>query len=490
MRKMRKKVSIALIFVLMLGCLTACGGSGGETSSSSASTESTETPEQVEQTSAEISAGDRVFERALNRTIPEGYEEVEWDDDVPAGVTEMYTLIENPQTEMLGLADYEGNIVIETKYSNLDYVYRTTDQCYFTAEYEGETGIINGDGEETVAFDDADFKLRDKRMLRFEVNADVVTCISLNITNGEEIGRFDVQTSSTETTISETEMGPNEWIFPVASNLTEKYNVGIWSSEGRQLNDIEVGSFGINSLVVTDSATATGFTCQAVKSSDGDIQNEICIFDKEGNIVFGPYKRSTEKNVLEDDQYDNIFLIFEYEPESSNYFINPIIYDPQLDKEISVEGILSDESDLVGVFDNSVALIYPDTGGIAKLDLQTEEVVSLQNEGSVSRMFNSSGRYVYKSNDTYKISDLEGNNIGDRYYDICHISAGVFLKLENGDWVFVDNDGNFSEETDIYHGDEDEPTTYNGHSMFGFWPYKGVNCVVVEEDGKQVGYAL
>ena len=492
---MRKKASIALIFILMLGCLTACSSNGGETSSSSASTESTETPEQVEQTSAEISSGDRVFERALNRTIPEGYEEVEWDDDVRAGVTEMYTLVENPQTEMLGLADYEGNIVIETKYSNLDYVYRTTDQCYFTAEYEGETGIINGDGEETVAFDDADFKLHDKRMLRFEVEDNIVTCISLDITNGEEIGRFEIQTSSTETTISGTEMGPNGWVFPVAGNLSEEYSLGIWSSEGRQLNDIEMQTFGLsglrNELETRDSATDNGYTCQPIKSSDGDSEAELCIFDKDGNIVAGPYKRSGENIKLYDYQYDSIFLIYEDEWNGGDHFIDPIIYVPELDKEISVEGILDDRLDLAGVFDNGVALIYTEDGGIAKLDLQTAEVTPAQEKGDLLMMFKGGDRYIFRSNETYKISDLEGNEIGDnRYYNIYYISTGAFLKLENGDWVYVDVDGNLSEETSLFHGDDDKPTTYNNLPIVGYWSYEGTPCVVVEENGKQVGYAL
>ena len=78
----------------------------------------------------------------------------------------------------------------------------------------------------------------------------------------------------------------------------------------------------------------------------------------------------------------------------------------------------------------------------------------------------------------------------ERYYGIFETGFGVLLKQDNGDWVYVDEEGNLSEETSLFHGDDDKPTTYNDLPIVGYWSYEGTPCVVVEEDGKQVGYAL
>lgn len=373
---MKKKVSIALIFVLMLSCLTACGG-GGESTASGESSVAAEETKQTEKTSAKGGAGDRVFERELNRTIPEGYEEVEWDDDVPFGVTEMYTLIENPQTEMIGLADFEGNVIIEAEYSELEYVLQTDDQYFFSAEYEGKTGIINGGGEETVAFESTEFKLHDKRMLRFEVKDNAVICISIDIMNGKEIGRFEIETSTPDYTVSSTQMGPNDWIFPVVGNPQEAKSLGIWSAEGVQLYDKEMKLEKLEGVVrgleTTDLATSDGYSCQPIQSSDGSAEAELCIFDKEGNIVAGPYKKSSEGHTMQWGLIDDVFLIYEnfWNNGENNQYIDLTMYIPDLDKELSMEGVISTTDDLAGVFENNVALIYPEGDGIAKFDLST-----------------------------------------------------------------------------------------------------------------------
>lgn len=139
-----------------------------------------------------------------------------------------------------------------------------------------------------------------------------------------------------------------------------------------------------------------------------------------------------------------------------------------------------------------------DRSGISVRNLETGEDKVISENGHVSKSFSEEERLIYQSNDTYKLTDLEGNQIGDdRYYDMYkpeyydfQTFSGVFLKQENGDWVYVDGDGNLSEETGLFHGDEDAPTTYNDLPIVGFWEYEGTPCVVVEEEDKQVGYAL
>lgn len=130
---MKKNISIALIFVLILSCLTACGSGGASTASDENSATAEET-KQVEKTSAKSGSGDRVFERDLNRAIPEGYEELDWfdeEDNVPVKVMVEYSLIKNPKTEMVGLATYDGDIVIEAEYSDLEFIYRSGEKVFF-----------------------------------------------------------------------------------------------------------------------------------------------------------------------------------------------------------------------------------------------------------------------------------------------------------------------------------------------------------------------
>ena len=133
-------------------------------------------------------------------------------------------------------------------------------------------------------------------------------------------------------------------------------------------------------------------------------------------------------------------------------------------------------------------------------DLETgESTVIAEDAFNREKIFLETERFIYLSNDTYKFVDLKGNPIGDdRYYDLCEADPvdemeqydGVFLKQENGDWVYVDGDGNLSKEDGLFHGDEDAPTTYNDLPIVGFWEYEGTPCVVVEEEDKQVGYVL
>lgn len=64
---MKKKVSIALIFVLMLSCLTACGG-GGESTASGESSVAAEETKQTEKISAKKMQEGIKF---LNKNLPQ-----------------------------------------------------------------------------------------------------------------------------------------------------------------------------------------------------------------------------------------------------------------------------------------------------------------------------------------------------------------------------------------------------------------------------------
>ena len=174
-----------------------------------------------------------------------------------------------------------------------------------------------------------------------------------------------------------------------------------------------------------------------------------------------------------------------------------VVFDTESKKEYEINDFVKDDR-LYGVFDEGMALYEPidEENAVALRNLETGETSVIIEDGDVERCYIDTNRFLYESNDTYKLADLEGNLIGeDRYYDMHEAEYydfqtfdGVFLKQENGDWVYVD--GNLSKEDGLFHGDEDAPTTYNELPIVGFWEYEGTPCVVVEEEDKQVGYAL
>lgn len=488
---MKKKVSIALIFVLMLSCLTACGG-GGESTASGESSVAAEETKQTEKTSAKkMQEGDKVFEQKSSPDIPEGYEQVEWSDQLPREMTYKYVKIMNPQTEMVGVATYDGEIIIDPEYSGISLATSDDTDDYFLVDYEGKLGVINGSGK--VIIEPAitgHTRSNSGRLMYFETYEGGVTCITLNMTTGDEFGRFDIPTASAQTTIESTVWGPYYWICPVAEDETgDLVSLGIRDYEGNVLSDLPFafsgpGDFEIN-LEVNWQVVGDGYTSQQIKETDDTIK--YYIFNKDGQVVAGPYD-SVET-------CSNAFVC-------TNNGVKEI-YAPSL-QQASINADFLGEQNLKAVFDSGVALYDTDANPslheIYLRDLETgESTVIAEDAFNREKIFLETERFIYLSNDTYKFVDLKGNPIGDdRYYDLCEADPvdemeqfdGVFLKQENGDWVYVDGDGNLSKEDGLFHGDEDAPTTYNDLPIVGFWEYEGTPCVVVEEEDKQVGYVL
>lgn len=475
---MKKKVSIALIFVLMLGCLTACGG-GGEATASGESSVAAEETKQTEKTSVKDGSGDRVFERDLNRTIPEGYEELDWfdeEDKVPVKVMVEYSLIENPQTEMVGLATYDGEIAIEAEYSDLDFMYRDGEKAFFYATYEDERGVLDESGKEIIPFDAAYGQYDGNRFVRVEEKDGSKSCVTYEITTGDELGRFDMA-------YEEFTLENNGWL-----NL---WNTANDSSLFVDCNGTAISDKKLDSSAFTRTVSVTfgdGYSIQGFQEADGV---GYYIFDKDGNIVAGPY------NIVIDYSDEAAFLY--------NTDTDLVVF--AFGQEFQVGDFLKKNDDLNEVFNNKFILFeshgdgvieYGEDEKISVRNLETGENSVLVDDGFVEESFFKTESFIYRNNDTYKYVDLEGNPIGDdRYYDMYEAEYydfqtfdGVFLKQENGDWVYVDGDGNLSKETGLFHGDEDAPTTYNDLPIVGFWEYEGTPCVVVEEEDKQVGYAL
>ena len=475
---MKKKVSIALIFVLMLSCLTACGG-GGASNASGESSATAEETKQVEKTSAKTGSGDRVFERDLNRTIPEGYEELDWfdeKDNVPVKVMVEYSLIENPQTEMVGLATYDGDIVIEAEYSDLEFMYRSGEKVFFYATYEDEKGVLDESGKEIIPFDAAYGQHDDNRFVRVEEKDGGKSCVTYEIATGDELGRFDME-------YEEFTLENNGWL-----NLWNSTND---NSLFVDCNGTAISDKKLDSSAFTRTVSVTfgdDYSIQGFQEADGV---GYYIFDKNGNIVAGPYNSvidySDEAAFLYNTDTDLVVFAF--------------------GQEFQVGGSLKKNDDLNEVFNNKFILFeshgdgmigYGEDEKILVRNLKTGENSVLVDDGFVEESFFKTESFIYRSNDTYKYVDLEGNPIGDdRYYDMYEAEyydfqtfSGVFLKQENGDWVYVDGDGNLSKEDGLFHGNEDAPTTYNELPIIGFWEYEGTPCVVVEEEDKQVGYAL
>lgn len=481
---MKKKVSIALIFVLMLSCLTACGGGGASTASGENSAAAEET-KQVEKTSAKSGSGDRVFERDLTRTIPEGYEELDWFDEkdkVPVKVMVEYSLIENPKTEMVGLATYDGDIVIEAEYSDLEFMYRDGEKVFFYATYEDERGVLDEIGKEVIPFDAAYGQYEGNRFVRVEEKDGSKSCVTYEITTGEELGRFDMTwayfTLDSNGWIkmdSEDERGISEFACIVDSN-------------GNQISDQYISK--INLIGAYKDWTYGQIDEEGVEEA---VLENWYIFDETGQIVAGPYDFVEPAG--------NGFLCGNSGEQTGTWIMS--IYDPAENKEYPVDDFLKYYDAFYYAYDNALVTYAQnqeesDRSGVSVRNLETGEDTVISESGHVSESFSEKERLIYNSNDTYKLADLEGNLIGDdRYYDMYEAEyydfqtfSGVFLKQENGDWVYVDGDGNLSKEDGLFHGNEDAPTTYNELPIIGFWEYEGTPCVVVEEEDKQVGYAL
>lgn len=423
-------------------------------------------------------SNNKLFSRSLKRTIPDGYFESEWEDEVetPIEVLQEYTMVVNSNTNMIGLCDYNGNIVIDADYSELSFCALINDVPYFFATYEGKWGVINGEGNVTIPFDDDYYnnspEILGNNVLQFIIeDSDIVTCVIFDITQGE-IDRFEVYASAGNV-IAHTILGPNNWIL--RANRIVDYS-------GKTLTDAEINFQDSN--IRRQSATSDGYSRQPIRFNGA---SDYYILDSNANVISGPYDIVT--------RYDDMFLCTASDESET-------LFDPA--KNQSYNADVLDKGIIAGIFEKNIVL-YSNKEGIFTLELFSGNVSQIRQDipenPEKHRKLNKfgSGRYlsiygrtfVYVSNDTYKISDLEGNTVGDeRYYDFQDIGYGALLKKENGDWVYLNEDGHLSESNGVFHGEGDMASTYNNCAIIGYWKYKDIPCVVVEEGANQVGYAL
>lgn len=436
-------------------------------------------------------SNNKLFSRALKRTIPDGYFESEWEDEVetPIEVLQEYTMVVNSNTNMIGLCDYNGNIVIDADYSELSFCALINDVPYFFATYEGKWGVINGEGNVTIPFDDDYYnnspEILGNNVLQFIIeDSDIVTCVIFDITQGE-IDRFEVFASASGIApfahiTTYTILGPNNWVFLV----DYPYSLGIVDYSGKTLTDAEIDFYG-QPDPRWQSATSDGYSRQPITSNSTG--RDYYILDSNANIISGPYD-----TVI---RYDDMFLCTDSEESET-------LFDPA--KNQSYNADVLDRGKIAGIFEKNIVL-YNNKEGIFTLELSSGNVSQIRqdipenpeehgelNKFGSRRYLSIYGKtFVYISNDTYKISDLEGNTVGDeRYYDFQDIGYGALLKKENGDWVYLNEDGHLSESNGVFHGEGDMASTYNNCAIIGYWKYKDIPCVVVEEGANQVGYAL
>lgn len=436
----------------------------------------------------------KLFSRALERSIPDGYIESKWkdEDETPIEVLQEYTMIANPNTNMIGLCDYNGNILIDANYSELSFCAFINDIPYFFAIYEGKWGVVNGEGTVTIPFN-ADYykrspKILGNNVLQFIRTNQGATCITLDITQGE-IGRFDIYTetpgdSSFGVIMAKTILGPNNWVFPVTFPDKRNgglYSLGIVDYAGNTLADKKIYVSGMGESR-SQSATSDGYSYQPILYA----QAEYYILDSNANIVSGPYRSVS--------RYGDVFLCKDTEGSRT-------VFDPAKNQSYNANAL--DGGKVAGILEKNIVL-YGNSKGIFTLELSSGNVSQIRQDlpekygeidsfdGEPIHYLSIYGKtFVYMSNDTYKISDLEGNTVGDeRYYGFQDTGYGALLKKENGDWVYLNEEGHLSENNSIFHGEGEKASTYNNCAIIGYWKYNDIPCVVVEEGANQVGYAL
>ncbi len=444
----------------------------------------------------------KLFSRALERSIPDGYIESKWkdEDETPIEVLQEYTMIANPNTNMIGLCDYNGNILIDANYSELSFCALINDIPYFFAIYEGKWGVVNGEGTVTIPFD-ADYykkspkspEILENNVLQFIRTDQGATCIILDITQGE-IGRFDIYTevpgdTSLSVIATETILGPNNWVFPVTYNdkRYELGSMGIVDYAGNTLTNKEIYCLGMGDRR-SQSATSDGYSYQPIAywKTSKVADYEYYILDSNANIVSGPYISVT--------RYDDVFSCV-------NASHSRTVFDPAKNQSYNADAL--DGGKIAGILEKNIVL-YGNSEGIFTLELSSGNVSQIRQDlpekygeidsfdGEPIHYLSIYGKtFVYMSNDTYKISDLEGNTVGDeRYYGFQDTGYGALLKQENGDWVYLNEEGHLSENNSIFHGEGEKASTYNNCAIIGYWKYNDIPCVVVEEGANQVGYAL
>lgn len=488
----KRKICILMAFEAVVLSFCACSHVGENISKPAADLIENTTLPALEHTESnnqkQEGSGSRLFSRALERSIPDGYIESEWkdEDETPIEVLQEYTMIANPNTNMIGLCDYNGNILIDANYSKLSFCAFVNDIPYFFAIYEGKWGVINGEGEVTVPFD-ADYyknspEIIGNNILQFIQTDQSVTCITFDITQGE-LGRFDIYPERLTDQVfaviaAETILGPNNWVFPV-NTAPLLCSLGIVDYAGNTLSDKEIYYEGRR-----QSATSDGYSCQPIQHTQQEVERYI--LDSNANIVSGPYDFA----ILCDD----VFLCKDAEGSRT-------VFDPAKNQSYNTDAL--DGGTVAGILEKNIVL-YRNDEGIFTLELSSGNVSQIRQDipekygeisnwdGEPSRSLSIYGKtFVYMSNGTYKISDIQGNTVGnERYYGFQDVGYGALLKQENGDWVYLNEDGNLSENNGVFHGEGEKASTYNDCEIIGYWKYNDIPCVVIEEGTNQVGYAL
>lgn len=486
---------IALIIAVGVMCLLTSCKSGGTTGGNTLEGPNLATEKPVQ---------DYVFTRPMAKVIPEGYTEEAWSEEVdtPIDILEEYSMVRQNATDMLGVVDYDGNVVVEAKYSDLTFVYAENDMPYFQAVYEETWGVVDGTGAVTVPFDSSSrsyIRLTENIMLRFLDGAGVVTCVTYDVTEGE-IGSFDIahdlpdetwNIPGIQTIPPLTVLGPNDWVFPVTHADGKFRSQGIKNYQGETLSEEEI-YFQSNGLGSPRSGTSTknGYSCQPVTYvTDGGKENyQYYIFNKNGEKVAGPYTKAYQEGE-----------VFMCQPVGKGN--SQVIYSPAHNQEYPADALkgyrLVTTVDVDKVLCTNAEGIYLyDIPTSAQIQIRQDKPEEFGEENTYSGGYNSyielyGESLVYMSNGTYKVSDMVGKDVADeRYYGVQDTGFGLLLKKEDGTWGYLKENGEFSTDESKFMGNGENADTYDGYPIVGFWEYEGIPCVVIEKDGQQWGHEL
>lgn len=473
----RKKILAIIIGILIIGNVSACGNGDKNVQEE----ENIPTAQKAEMEESKTVSNEKenievLFQRSLDRTIPEGYEydeltihsELELPDELGMDYSKVQSLV----TDMYGIVDYEGNFVVDAIYSSLTYADTIDSVPIFYVEYEGTCGYIDISGNITVPFWDEGIVVRKGMSQNGEVlllNKETCEITVYNIKNGK-ICVFNMMDYSADS---------NDNVF-ISEN-------GMISIDDNYILDLQGNIIGQeDSFDIYGSTSSNGYVC--LKNSDAE--NEGYIVDSEGKVVSGPYKNlinegdvftycvnegATEKNMLYNVVNNEEYLLFEDDPTKDAYWM---LYD----LEISEKGIVYEKAYI------AIDLKYE----ICVLDFETGESIvvfeSANNRPAICGIYGDT--VIFESEKTQKLVSLSGTSINEkRYYGFKDIGYGALLKNEDGTWTRIDKIGNIIGDENIFYG-VDEPITYNDSMILCFRTYNERPCVVVEKNGQQVGYAL
>lgn len=471
----RKKVFSVVVGLVIFAGVTACGNIKGTTEENLEIDRTLEVSEDTEiETEEEKAKGTNVlFERNIHRIIPEGYEYCKgheyanWNNlgdtvkiDMPENIELDYSKIRSLVTNMYGISDYAGNILIKAEYSQLRYENTIDGVPVFFVEYENKSGYIDIDGNITVPFwDDTVVQKGVSRNGDFLlINEEIQQVEICNIKRGV-INKFSFSDLGIDLndSISISENG--------IIKIGEKYMLDL---EGNVLR--EENTFSIEQSISNGHAIMV----------DYEADYDKYVINPRGEIVFGPY--------------DYIINV------ESLYIADGIFYNSFNNKE----HILDEHENLhpnlmlgIKVNKNGVAYVtYNETNGIEfnlnVWDFETNENKVIHkncpNDVEIYGVYGRSVIYGYEG--ILKIIDFDGNAVSEvRYYGFEDVGNGALLKNEDGTWSRVNNEGKVIEESEEFFG-VDEPVTYNGLPIICFRLFEDKACVVVEENGMQVGYLL